>query len=57
MVWRSVAQAPPQARSETLCQAGAVKRPGNTPMTNVPKDETTKVSTAMSSDKTVSMSN
>jgi len=57
IVWRSVAKAQPPARSAKLCHAGAVNRPCNTSMTNVPHDDTQKVPTAMSSQQTVCMSN
>jgi hypothetical protein len=55
MVGFSEATAQPLAKSEKLCQEGAGKRPGNNPMTNIPNDDTTKVSTAMSSNKTVTI--
>src|SRR5262249_39518639 len=59
IVWRSVAKAQPQARSTQCCQDGAVKTPCNNPMTNVPNDDTTKVSTVTvtSSPKTVCVGN
>jgi hypothetical protein len=48
-----VAKAQPQARDVKVCHDGTVKRPCKRGIITVPKDECTKVSTAISSSKRV----
>ena len=43
----------PQANTAKVCPEGAVKSPWNKLMTNIPKDETMKAATTMSSSKTL----
>jgi hypothetical protein len=51
--WRSEVTAHPQANTVKVCHEGAVKSPWNKFMTNIPKDETMKAATTMSSSKTL----